>query len=88
MTKIWKTKIKSYKKLPLQNVLEFFAVININIKTPYKFNKNTKIMLLDQENNTTMLFNKIDQKLCKRLNSINQIYQGSYIFDNLNLLGK
>jgi hypothetical protein len=73
-------KQKQYDTLPLQSVDQIYAAISTNLKDDYKYNKNTKVLIMDNVNKECNIFNiPVDE--IENINSITHLAHGTYIYD-------
>jgi hypothetical protein len=78
--KLLKDKYKDYEKLPIKSTEQIFAVITSNLPDEYKYNKNTKILLIDNVSQT-MSEHTLDKKEISNINEITHLARGTYIND-------
>ena len=78
--KLLKDKYKDYEKLPIKSTEQIFAVIASNLPDEYKYNKNTKILLIDNVSQT-MSEHTLDKKEILNINEITHLARGTYIND-------
>ena len=73
-------KEKEYSKMPLKNIEQMFAGIDVNIPDTYKYNKDTVFLILDCVTKDHKIFempkNEIDN-----INSMKNMFRGGYICD-------
>ena len=69
-----------YEKLPVGSVQEVYAILDSNINTPYVYNKDTVVLILDCVKKEYKIFDlPIDE--IDNINSLNSLYRGTYIND-------
>ena len=73
-------KYKEYNKLPLKDCTQIYAAIECNIKSKYKFNKNTKILVIDTINEKKDICQLPEDEL-DNINSLHPTAKGTYIYD-------
>jgi len=79
MNKRMKIKNKMYKKVPLKTPEEICAVIDMNIKDDYEFNKNTVVMVLDCIKNSCYELSLNDEQI-DDINSYESICRGHELY--------
>tara|TARA_B100000073_G_scaffold170218_1_gene140739 strand:- start:4365 stop:6092 length:1728 start_codon:yes stop_codon:yes gene_type:complete len=70
-----------YNKLPLQNVEQMFASIEINLPHNYTFNKNTKIHIFDADNEKRDVVKNLPPYIIDLINDIHPFMRGCFIND-------
>jgi hypothetical protein len=80
MNEVVYKKKKEYDRLPLQTVEQMFGVISVNIPCEYKYNKNTKILLIDNVKKECNMF-KLPEDEIDNLNNITHMAHGTYLSD-------
>lgn len=73
-------KQKEYNKMPLKNLDEIYAAIDINIKDNYVYNENTVFYIVDMVNEKNDLF-KLPKEEIQNINELNNISRGTYAYD-------
>lgn len=73
-------KKESYTKLPVQSIDEIFAIIDANIQTEYRYNKDTVFLILDCVDKQYKIFD-IPETEIKNINSLDSLYRGTYVYD-------
>ena len=69
-----------YCKLPLQNVEQIFAAIDVNIQDEYIYNENTTFLIMDSNNQNFNLF-EIPKDEIKTINKLKNMLRGTYVYD-------
>lgn len=80
ISKIIKNKNKQYQKLPLKNIEQIYAAIEVNIQDKYIYNENSEIVILDNLTENTFKY-KIPIEDLKEINNIHSISKGNYIYN-------
>lgn len=75
-----KEKQKQYDRLPLQSSEQMYAAIETNLSTPYVYNQNTKIFIVNSINQTGKLYSIPCSEL-KTINKLPSVTRGTYIYD-------
>lgn len=86
MNEKMKYKNKEYDKLPLQSIEQIYGVITTNIQDEYTYNKNTKVLIFDNDKKECNMF-KLPVDEIDNINDITHLAKGTYIYD-LYKLGK
>jgi hypothetical protein len=73
-------KEKEYNKMPLRNIDQIFAAIDINIKDDYEYNENTKFYIIDMIDKKNNVF-EISKEEIKNINGLNNLSRGCYVYD-------
>ena len=80
ITSIVSNKQKQYDKLPVKNISEIYASIDINIPDNYVYNENTIFYIIDVENKKNDIYN-IQPEYINNINEIHSISRGCYVYD-------
>jgi hypothetical protein len=78
-----KEKQKDYSKLPLKSVEQIYAAIDTNIQTPYVYNKNTTVFVMDSVKKESKLITLSSDQI-EKINKLHSICRGSFIYDIYN----
>ena len=70
-------------RMPLQNVEQIFAAVDANVPTPFVFDRDTKIVILDSFQEASYELNIPENEL-ETLNSLHEMAQGTYLYDLAN----
>ena len=73
-------KEKEYAKMPLKNIEQMFGAIDVNIPDVYKYNENSIFLIMDCLNKNYTLY-EISKDEISNINSMNNMYRGTYIYD-------
>jgi len=73
-------KEKEYEKMPLKNIEQIYAAIDVNISDNYIYNENTIFLIMDCVNKTHSLF-EIPKDEIVNINSMKNMFRGTYIYD-------
>lgn len=73
-------KKKEYKKMPLQNIDQIYAAIDVNIKDNYIYNSDTIFYIIDMVDEKNYIFN-IPKNEINNINELNNISRGCYVYD-------
>jgi len=73
-------KTKMYNKVPLKNLEQMFAAIDINIPDEYIYNENTTVMMINVSSQTCEEFGNLPVELCKELNENISIGRGNILY--------
>ena len=75
-------KEKDYQKLPVENTLDIFAAVEVNIPSEYEFTKETEIVVLDSlQKNTKIL--QVSERNISDLNETEPSSRGVFIYNLL-----
>ena len=80
MNEKMKHKNKEYDKLPLQSIEQIYGVITTNIQDEYIYNKNTKVLIFDNDKKECNMF-KLPVDEIDNINDITHLAKGTYIYD-------
>jgi hypothetical protein len=80
ITKRIKTKQHEYNKMLLKSTEQIFATINVNLRDNYVYNKNTKVLIIDNVLKINDIFELPEDEL-SNVNYINQLARGCYVYD-------
>jgi hypothetical protein len=72
-------KERSYRKLPLQNPEQMYAVIDMNIEDTYEFNENTSVMVVNCINDTCDVFSPTESQRSE-INEFASISRGAELY--------
>ena len=75
---------EDYKKLSLKTPLQMFACLESNIPHNYNFNDNTKLLVLDVENNSRQIVENVPTLIQNILNKSNHLSHGKILYDYIN----
>jgi hypothetical protein len=75
-----KVKRKEYNKMPLKNIDQIYAAIDVNIKDEYKYNDKTIFYIIDMVNKTNDLF-EIPKDEIENINELSNLSRGCYVYD-------
>lgn len=73
-------KQKEYIKMPLQNLDQIYAAIDVNIKDNYIYNDKTVFYIIDMVEEKNEMF-QIPKNEINNVNKINNISRGCYVYD-------
>ena len=73
-------KQKEYDKMLLQSTEQIFAVVNVNIKDDYIYNKNTTVLIIDNVNKKNAIY-QVPENEIDNINNLNPLTRGMYISD-------
>ena len=73
-----KRKYRNYKFLQVNTIEQIFGVIDINLETPYEFNDNTEITLIDYPNKTSSI-KILDDDSIEYINTLKPYLRGSVL---------
>ena len=74
-------KKNTYNELELQTIEQMFAAFEINIKSEYKFNKNSKVYIFDCDNEDRKVIKDIPQFVIDLLNMTHPLMRGCVLND-------
>ena len=69
-----------YKKLPVQNIMEIFAAIEVSFPSNYEFNETSEVTVLDSVNKTTKNLQLSNQNVIE-LNNLDPSACGMFLYD-------
>lgn len=75
-----KNKQKRYEQMPVKNLNEIYASIDINIKDDYVYNENTVVYIIDNNSEKNDIFD-IPKNEIENINELHPISRGCYIYD-------
>ena len=78
-----KDKIKEYEKMPVQNVEQIYAAIDVNIPSKYQYNSNTIICLVDCITKKRS-YHKLSEEIIDDLNSSSHLTHGCSLYSFIN----
>ena len=73
-------KQKEYNKMPLKNLEQIYATIDINLQDTYIYNKDTVFYIIDMVDETNDIF-EIPETEIKNINKLHNISRGCYVYD-------
>ena len=72
-------KEKEYEKLPVRNIEQIYAIIDVNIPDEYEFNSNTVIHIFDSIKETSSKIYDLSEENISNINSIHSLGRGTFI---------
>ncbi len=72
---------RNYSKIPLKTPSQVFGCIESNIPHTYKFNSNTKLLILDSVHNNNHTLTNIPPFIINVINKSHHLSQGNILFD-------
>jgi hypothetical protein len=73
-------KESEYRKMPLQNVEQIYAAIEVNLPDNYEYNKNTTVVVLNSDKEERTSF-KLPSSCIKEVNELHSMSRGSYLYN-------
>jgi hypothetical protein len=72
-----------YSKMPLKNIEQIYAAIDVNISDNYVYNKNTVFIIMDCIKENFQIF-EIPEDEIKNINKMKNMLRGTYVYDLYN----
>jgi hypothetical protein len=72
-----------YSKMPLKNIEQIYASIDVNISDNYVYNKNTVFIIMDCIKENFQIF-EIPEDEIKNINKMKNMLRGTYVYDLYN----
>jgi hypothetical protein len=80
ITSRMKVKQKEYDKMPLENLDQIYAALDVNLRDEYKYNNKTIFYIIDMVNKNNDFF-EIPKDEINNINQLNNISRGCYVYD-------
>ena len=69
-----------YSKMPLQNIEQIYAAIDVNISDNYVYNENTVFIIMDCIKENFQIF-EIPEDEINNINKMKNMLRGTYVYD-------